>query len=341
MAEYSNTVLLAAIAELSDTANKDLRAPLYGATNLFAKHKKDVIVNYDDFNLIQNKSDLQTKQIDYLRRHTESVASARTHSLTLALGDSTRDSLTFVTYARQFGISDGTIRNNRIAAQRFMVNEIRNARLDIGASIETAAVAKLEAGKNTYTKATTGKNLGTWDSTNYVLEVAVASKDDYWNLIGTDMRTLDFTPIFQTVHSHYAGAMINRQIAQGAGNTANLEFQFPDWDMNFSGSVSNLSDYLTTGYAVPERTVALVDWIPGKNRVGMVSHGAWDFTAMPDPFGVFDRMAIACQKVVADGSTYGGAQDAQWLYEVSVDVAFYIPTVTTIGLVQKYGLLSS
>ena len=49
MSNYSQTVLLAALAELSETGNKDLRAPLYGATNAFAKYKKDVIVNYDSF----------------------------------------------------------------------------------------------------------------------------------------------------------------------------------------------------------------------------------------------------------------------------------------------------
>jgi hypothetical protein len=341
MANYSPTVLLAAIAELSDKANQDMRAPLYGATNAFAKYKKDVIVNYDSFNNVENQSDLQTKQIDYLIRHTESVASARTHSLSLALGDSLRDSLTFVTYARQFGISDGTMRNNKIAAQRFMVNAIRNARLDIGAAIETAAVAKLEANKNTITKATTGANLGAWDSTNYVLEVAHADVDDYWNLIATDMRTLDFAPTYQSIHNHTASALVKRQLAQGAGNAYNLQFQYPEFDMGTSGSISNLSDYFTTGYVVPAQTIALVDWIPAKNREGLMSHGLWDFTAMPDPFGIFDRMAVAVYKTVADGSTYGGAQDAQWLYEVSVDVAFFVPTITTYGLVQKYGLLKS
>lgn len=342
MSEYSNTVLLAAIAELTDPANKDMRAPLYGATNTFNKFKKDVIVNYDEFELIQNKSDLQTKYIDYLRRSSETVASSRTHSLSLALGDSTRDTLTFATYAREFGISDGTMRNNAIGAQKFMVNQIRNARLDIGASIETAAVAVLEANKNTYTKAATGANIGTWDTTNYVLEITNANKDDYWNLIATDMRTLDFAPKYQSVHTHTASGLVNRQMAQGAGNSSNLMFQFPEYsDLEFSGTISNLSDYYTTGYVVPERSIALLDWIPGKNREGLVNHGLWSFTAIPDPFGVFKKMAVAVYKTVADGSTYGGDQDAQWLYEVSVDVAFFVPTITTIGLIQKYGLIKA
>jgi hypothetical protein len=341
MANYANTVLLAAIGELSDPANKDLRAPLYGATNAFAKYKRDVIVNYDTFNLVDNQSDLQTKQVDYIRRSSESVGSARTHSLTLALGDSTRDSLTWVTYQRQFGISDGTMRNNHIAAQKFMVNQLTNARLDIGASIETAAVAKLAANVNTTTKATTGANLGTWDGNYHSLGVAKADIDQYWNMLAADMRTLNFAPGYQSIHNHQASALVNRQMAQGLGNSTNMTYQFPEFEMNFTGSIANASDYWTTGYVVPEKSIALLDWIPGKNREGLVNHGLWDFTAIPDPFGIFDRLAIAVYKTVADGSTYGGAQDAQWLYEMSVDVAFFVPTITTYALVNKYGLFKT
>jgi hypothetical protein len=221
------------------------------------------------------------------------------------------------------------------------VSQIRNARLDLGAAIETAAVAKLEAFKNTVSKTATSGVIGTWDATNYALEIAKADQDLYWNYLATDMKNLNFFGKYQSIHNNNANALINRQVAQGAGNSTNLTYQFPEWEFETSNSVTNLSDYFTTGYAVPAGSIALIDWIPMKNKEGLVSHAEWDFTAMPDPFGVFDRMAIAVQKKVVDGSTYGGAQDAQWIYEVSVDVAFYIPTITTYKLVQKYGLLKS
>jgi hypothetical protein len=41
----------------------------------------------------------------------------------------------------------------------------------------------------------------------------------------------------------------------------------------------------------------------------------------------------------AGGANIGGnTQDAVWLYELSIDVAFYIPTITTQKLVNKYAL---
>lgn len=343
MANYSQTVLLNALAELSDPANKDLRTPAgnYGATNAFNKYKKNVIMNYDEFNRAKNQSELQTKQIDYLIRNTKSVTNARAASLTGQAGDSLRDTITFVTYAREFTISDGLIRNNTIGAQKMLVAQMRNARLDLGAAIETAAVAKLEAFKNTVSKTATSGVIGTWDATNYVLEIAKADQDLYWNYISTDMKNLDFNGQYQSIHNNNANALINRQVAQGAGNSANLTYQFPEFEFETSNTVSNLSDYFTTGYVVPAGSIGLVDWIPQINREGLVNHAEWDFTSMADPFGVFDNIAVAVQKKVVNGTTTSGTQDAQWIYELSVDVAFYIPTITTYKLVQKYGLLKS
>lgn len=342
MANWQPTVLLNALAELTDPANKDLRAPQYGATEAFNAEKRNVIMNYDEFRNVQNQSDLQTKQVDYIIRSTDSVTNSRSASLTGAMGDSLRDTLTFVTYTRQFTISDDLVRNNTQKAAKMMAAQLRNARLDIGASIETAAVTKLEAFKNTVSKAATSGVLATWDSSNYVLEVAKADQDLYWNYLSTDMKNLNFFGQYQSIHNNNANALINRQMAQGAGNSANLTYQFPEFDFYTSNSVTNLSDYFTTGYVVPKGTIGLVDWIPGKFKEGLVNHAEWDFMGIPDPFGTFDQMSLAVQKKVQSGAGYSGStQDAVWLYEVGVDVAFYIPTITTYKLVQKYGLLKS
>jgi len=344
MANYQDTVLLNALAELSDSANKDTRKPVYGATEAFAKYKKDVIMNYDEFNQVRNQSDLQTKQVDYLRRATAGVGSSRVASITGSMGDSTRDSLTFVTYTREFTISDDVVRNNTQKAQKMLVNQITNARLDIGASIETAAVAKLEAFKNTVSKATS--QLGTWDTTNHVLEVAQANKTEYFNFLKGDMTDLSFFGKYQAINTNNANVLAAYQVAQGQANSANLTFQYPDFEMYTSSTNFNLSDYFLTSYVVPVGTIGLVDWIPGKNREGLVNHNDFDFTSMPDPFGILDTMAVAVQKKVQNSSATGadiggGTQDAVWLYEISVDVAFFIPTITTYKLVQKYGLLKS
>lgn len=341
MANYANTVLLNALAQLDERANKDLRKPQYGATEAFGAYRRNVIMNYDQFKNVERKSDLQTVQVDYLRRSTDTVGSSRSASLTGKMGDSTRDTLTFVTYTREFTISDDNMRNNTLGP-KYMMNQILNARLDIGAEIESDAVAKLEANKNTVQGS---RNLGTWDSSNYVSEIALANKTEYFNYIATEMRTLDYNGMLQEIHTANANSMLSYQGAQGPANSANLQFQFPDFEFYTSNSITNLSDYFCTSYVVEANSLAFVDWTPGKNREGL-THATWEFNTIPDPFGIFDNMALAMQPKVQDssgtGSSIGGnTQDAVWLYELSVDVAFFIPTITTQKLVNKYGLLSS
>jgi hypothetical protein len=112
--------------------------------------------------------------------------------------------------------------------------------------------------------------------------------------------------------------------------------------MYTSNSITNSSDHIGASYVVEQNSLGLVDWIPAKNRQGLM-HGVHQFTQIPDPFGIFDRLALATEYKVQD-STSGGeniagnTQDAVWLYELSVDVAFYIPTITTQKLVNKYAL---
>jgi len=338
MANYSYTVLLNALALLNEQSNKDLRAPNYGATKTFNKYKRQVILNYDDFAKVQKQSDLQTTQIDYLRRDVQSVAAARTHSLTGAYGLSTRDTISFTTYGREFSLSTGMAADNVFKAAQMLQNQIVNARLDIGAAIETAAVAKLETFKNT-TKGS--RTLGTWDSGAYVQEFAIADKANYYNYIRASLAELDHTGTFQEVHTGSLEALKFFQLAQGAGNDSNLQFQYPDFDLELSTSITNASDYFGTSYVVPSASVALVDWVPQKNRTGMMNHGLWDFMTIPDPFGIFDSLAIAVYKTVIDGSTAGGAQDAIYIYEMSVDVGLWCPTLTTGKIVNKFGLTSA
>ena len=86
MAYYSETVLLNALAELNEKSNQDLRAPNYGATKTFNKYKRDVIMNYDEFNLVRNASELQTKQIEHMMRDSHTVNAVHSASLTGRFG---------------------------------------------------------------------------------------------------------------------------------------------------------------------------------------------------------------------------------------------------------------
>lgn len=336
MAHYANTVLLNALTELGP--NKDLRAPSYGVTRAFNDKKRTVIQNYDSFAKQEAEVDLRTQQVDYLRRDAGTVNSSRAASLTGAYGTSTRDTLTWATYAVEFTISDDNMRNNTLGPKQ-LANAIKNARLDIGADIEEAGVVKLEAFRNTVD---VSSPLSTWDGVGYINKVANANEDRYFNIAEAEMGMRDFNGGLQIINYGTLNELIQWQENQGLANSSNLTFQYGNKSFYTSNSITNGSDYLGTSYIVEEDSLALVDWIPAKNRVGLPNHATFDFTSIPDPFGIFDNMALAVEKkVVSNAANGGNTQDAVWIYELSVDVAYFIPTITTQKLVNKYGLLAT
>ena len=341
MAHYANTVLLDALSKLTDPANKDFRAPAYGVTRAFNDRKRNVILNYDQFAMQDSDVDLRAQKVDYLRRHSETLGTSRAASLTGAFGTSTRDTLTWATYTREWTLTDDNMRDNTLGAQ-MLAAAIRNARLDIGAGIETAGVVKLEAFRNTVD---VDSPHSTWDGVNYINKVALANEDRYMNIVENEMRQRDYNGNLQIINYGSVNEILNWQTAQGVGNASNLQFQLGDKMFYTSNTISNTSDYIGTTYTCEEDSLALVDWIPAKNREGLANHDDMTFTSIADPFDIFGPMALAVQKSVVDTSagsgtnTGGNTQDAVWKYELSIDVSFFIPTITTQKLVNKYGLL--
>ena len=337
MAYYAETVLLDALADLQEQANKDLRAPAYGATRAFNDKKRNVILNYDTFQKMEAEVDLRSTRIDYLNRATDTVNSSRSSDFTGFMGTSVSDTLTFVTYAREFTISDDAARNNTQGAAKQLAYAIKNARLDIGSSIEDAAVTKLGTYLNTVD---VSSPLTTWTgSTSYWNLVANEDQDQYFNIIETEMGMRDYNGGLQIINYGTLNNLIAWQANQGTANSVNLTFQYGNKEFYTSNSLTNSSDHVGCSYVCEENSLALVDWIPAKNREGLPSHAAFSFTSLPDPFGIFDTMALGVQQKVQNSASIGGnTQDAVWLYELSVDVAFYIPTITTQKLVNKYVL---
>ena len=334
MASYLNTILLTALGQLSEQSNKDLRLPQYGATRAFNDRKRNVITNYEDFAKQEAEVDLRGQRVDYLRRDTQTVNSNRASDLTGALGTSTSDSLTFVTYAREFTLSDDNARNNTQGAAKQLAYQMKNARMDIGADIETAAVAKLEAFLNT---TDVSSPMSTWSSDNNWNLISNEDQDRYFNIMETEMQMRDYNSGLQIVNYGTLNEMIAWQANQGTANSNNLTFQYGNKSFYTSNSITNSSDHVGTSYVCEDNSLALVDWIPAKNREGLAQHAAFSFTSIPDPFGMFDSLALGIQqKVQSSAATGGNTQDAVWVYEMSVDVAFYIPTITTQYLVNKY-----
>jgi len=338
MANYADTVLLNAVAVLTDPANaKEFRQEEYGALNAHLDYADIMVPNTAAI----KQSETQTDQINYFKRSEGTVRTARRIAITGGYGDTGKLEPSWTTHAREFSISEEQAQGNIESAARIYAHQLKNTMIDIYESIEDDCVSNLDSNRNTVAGNRSG--LSTWHGVpSYTAEITNANKGNYLNYIKTDLRNDKYNGILQDVHTGNMNALYAEQMAQSVGNDTNTAFQFPGFERYTSNSITNGSGYFGTSYIVEVGSISAIPWIPAKNRRGVPDHGEYDWFSMPDPFGKLGSLAIFRKRTAADTSLSGGTvQDAVTVYEISVDITLNVVPLTTGKVVYKYGLLAS
>jgi len=335
MANYADTVLQTAVAVMTDPANKkEFRQEVYGALDAHLAYSD---MMSPDIAAIK-ASAAQSQTMHYFKRSSETVGSARKHSLTGAYGDSGTLALTFTTYRREFSISVEQGDLNVYRDAQIYARQLENTLIDIYEAIEDDCVSGLDTNRNTVAGNRSG--LSTWHGVpSYTAHITNGNKANYYNYIMTDLRNDKYTKTLQEIHTGNMNAYIAEYQAQGAGNDTNTAFQFPGFEFYTSNSITNGSDFFGTSYVVEAGGIAAIPWIPAKNRRGVTGHGEYEWFSIPDPFGKLGNLAVFVKRTAADTSGSGGTvQDAVSIYEISVDVALAYTPLSTGKVVYKYGL---
>jgi len=335
MANYADTVLQNAIAVMTDPANeKEFRQEAYGALDAHLAHAD--MMSPDIASIKQSSA--QSAYMDYFKRSSETVGSARTHSVTGAYGDTGSLALTWTTYSREFSISVAQGDLNRYRDTQIAAKQLKNTMIDLYEAIEDDCVSNLETNRNTLAGNRSG--LSTWHGVpSYTAHITLANTANYYNYIMTDLRNDKYNGLLQDVHTGNMNARIAEYMAQGAGNDTNLAFQFPGFEFHTSNSITNGSDFFATSYVIEAGGIAAIPWIPQPNRRGITGHGEYEWASIPDPFGKLGSLAVFIKRTAADTSGSGGTvQDAVSIYEISVDVATPVVPLSTGKVVYKYGL---
>jgi len=338
MSNYADTVLQNAIAVMTDPANeKEFRQEEYGALNAHLAHAE--MMSPDIASIKQSAA--QSSYMDYFKRSSGTVGSARTHSLTGKYGDTGSLALSWTTYTREFTISVEQGDLNRYRDAQIYAKQLKNTLIDLYEAIEDDAVSNLDTNRNTVAGNRSG--LSTWHGVpSYTAHITNGNKANYYNYIMTDLRNDKYNGTLQEIHTGNMNAFIAEYISQGAGNDTNTAFQFPGFEFHTSNSITNGSDFFGTSYVVEQGGIAAIPWIPLKNRRTVTGHGEYEWFSIPDPFGKLGTLAVFVKRTAADTSGSGGTvQDAVSIYEISVDVAFVCTPLSTGKVVYKYGLNSS
>lgn len=150
------------------------------------------------------------------------------YTRTCALVDSENDSalvsLTFASYGWGFSMTPATHYNNDIKYARDWERKMKKYLIQFADLLDSAAIAQLEADKNTFFPADI---LAYYAVVANALQVPQTEKNDFYNQVESIMATMDYYDTAHIVASTKHMPVIRRDQAQGQGNSQNQQWQ---WD---------------------------------------------------------------------------------------------------------------
>lgn len=210
-------------------------------------------------------------------------------------------------------------------------------------SIDAYLIARLEANKSSVNNGT----IGTFDTYgDDVMVIANSDKDEFYNIVATEMQENNFTPNFQNVYNTGWERWKNKYINQGAGNSENTAYQFNGFEFYPSNNVDAAnSTYYTGGmhYVFPTGAVSLIDWSENDATgqtgvtVGERTWGSMDGLFFPEI--KLDTMTY--QTCVDSTARGGGPQDIRTTVEITANIAVVVEPLASGTPIFKYGIPSA
>lgn len=267
-------------------------------------------------------------------RKDKSVATSRTYNHTGTRGDSLEVPVTWQTGIDTFSISLKQNDNNIISWEENYAAQLQNSIYNVLSDLESKYITSIQADR---TQVNVNGTRGTWNDTDYVLEIRDADRKHFMQNVDVNMRQNLYRGQKIIIADSLASIDFMQSATQGESNATNLGWQF----MNniIVQSTSSLLTGLTNTYdgaalAYPMDLAGSVFWIPKQNRkpldpVQALSYNG-DFGQVIVP--VYDDkgnvkynvpFAVHSYAERADASaSNGSAQDVVIQVEVSCDNAY-------------------
>lgn len=315
------------------------------ALSLFLKNTNFLIPSSEKERILGVKqSDQDTVYVNYIKKTSHSVGSARAAAHTESVGDGGVATATFTTYAADFTYTKKTADRTIWQEADLVAKEIRSAAIALHSSIETAFLAQLSTYKNQSVISATPLG-GTWDATNFVFQIAFADKNRWMQRAKGFMRQQYYSGMFDAIVDEELFQYAEYLIQQGQGNATNLGWQAQNLDIGVSEEIAAADGYDGTGYIIPAGTVGVLPWIPRFNRINYGNPGEVGgyYTSIPDPLGSGLQFAVHEYYTAADNASGSGeTQDINVNVELSIDLAPVIaPMSTSNGYpINKFGVIA-
>lgn len=233
----------------------EMRRSRYGAWRFFQEQSRMTgSIITDDLQAAIKRSMGNTIQVPVL--DAEDVVITNVRSCTVAPSENTSKlvTLTFATYAFGFTMYPAQHFNNQVSYQQDFDRKFEKYVLKLAATLDTAAVNKLELGKNQYFPADL---LSFYPQIGGALQVTQAQKNDFYNQAEAVLNTMDFYGSTNVISSTTGKPMVNRIAAQGGANAVNEAFQLGGYEWNYTNRIINGAGVQATQYLVADGMVGV------------------------------------------------------------------------------------
>lgn len=286
------------------------------------------------------KSPLRPVEVYYPKAIAAGSATAKSYNHTGAIGDSGSASITYVQTVETFSLPQKLAFNNFLSYQEMFNNQYEQACKNLRTRQDTAALSFLKTYRNQLSAAVmtprlASANPGTWNETNYALEISDANRKLFLSKAKSAMAASYYMGQYDVVTDLQLASAFNDYMNQGAGNQANLNWQFDNVGFAVTQDVIDSNYSEGASLWLPKGMFAGLYWNEGLNKQGLIhpdlggSIGMIGTTA--DPLGsgcVFD-ISMYTQRANTSADTTGGStQDFVDQWEITATIGYVIPPLT-------------
>jgi hypothetical protein len=327
MANYATSILTTAQAMLGKKYNEaELRRKIRPAIQLAVKNQDFAIPNHQAL----KTADSRPVDVMYFVQRAPGAATAKVAKHTGTKADSGKVTLAYVRFAETFRISRKQAQNNVVGFQDMFNNELQQAILNVLGRMESSAIAYLVANRCQLAAPVTS-GAGTWNVTNFALEIAAGNKARFAQFAKSFMQGRFYRGDMDVISDLAQYREYEFQAAQGAGNSINESFQFQG--MNIAPTTDVILAAYTAGSALymPAGTFAGLVWNDPENRKGTDdgNNNVGMLGTLLDPFGSTVVFDVSKWTDRADESAAGGnVQDIKDEWEISATVGWALPPLS-------------
>jgi len=329
MSNYTASALLAAQAKfIPKFESPEVRRKQDPALMLALKNTAVTIPSHAE---LRKKDDRAVKAYIKTKR-AASATTAKAHNHTGTKADSAEVTLSWVKFIEPFTIYLKQGQSNIFDYTEQLAHEMMESARNIHARAGTAALAYLQSNRCQLAAPSTGGS-GTWNATNFALEVAAVDHEKFLQNIASFMRVQNYRGQYDAILDAEQYRKMQFILNQGSGNNQNLSWQAADF-ATIAETTEAIDANYTTGSALimPSASFAGLPWNDPVNRKGKGDYDSvlGGYGVVADPLGSGLSFDFHGYTTRADGSSQGGGvQDEVLEAEMSLTIGWVLPPLST------------